>query len=148
MTERLKVELRNFNIEEGKCSCGCGKITAPELMLRLQAFIFYLESIYICPIRCLITGGARCNKHQLDVYGGKKVESYHCGPRRGKVPDPEGWATDVIVEIKPRDSWVRIAKHQLAEHAINSKLFGGVGWQIYGPASGFLHLDMGPVRTF
>ena len=148
MTNRLSVQLKNFNTEEGKCACGCGKITAPELMLRLQAFIFYLESIYICPIRCLITGGARCNKHQLDVYGGKKVESYHCGPRRGKVTDPEGWAVDVVVEIKPRDSWVRVSKHQLAEHAIASRLFGGVGWQIYGPATGFLHLDMGAVRTF
>ena len=39
MTNRLSVQLRNFNTEEGKCACGCGKITAPELMLRLQAFI-------------------------------------------------------------------------------------------------------------
>jgi hypothetical protein len=117
-------------------------------MHRHQALLLSLEDFYGCPVRCLITGGARCNKHQLEVYSGKKVESYHCGPRRGKQVDPEGWAVDVVVEINPRGDWVRISKDRLAQHAIESKLFGGVGWKIYGPATQFVHLDLGPQRTF
>lgn len=149
MKERLTVTLKNFSTHEADCQCGCGKITSPELMLRLQAFLYILERIYVCPLRCLITGGARCNAHQKDIYGGKKVESYHCGIHRGRQVDPEGLAVDVVVEINPiGDGWARVSKHTLAKLAVESKLFGGVGWQVYGPATQFVHLDLGPVRTF
>jgi hypothetical protein len=148
MKEPLMVRLKNFHAAEADCQCGCGKHTTPELMLRLQALILILEDFYSCPVRCHVTGGARCNKHQLEVYSGKKVESYHCGPRRGKQVDPEGWAVDVVVEINPRGDWARISKDRLAQHAIESRLFGGVGWKIYGPATQFVHLDLGPARTF
>lgn len=148
MKERAMVPLKNFHSEEANCSCGCGKHTSPDLMVRIQAFIFYLEAIYGCTVRCIITGGARCPKHNAVIYGGKKVPSYHMGAHRGEVKDEPGEALDVVMEICPRGDWARIGKDQLAEHAINSKLFGGVGWKIYGPASRFVHLDLGPVRTF
>lgn len=148
MKPRLMVPLKNFHSEEADCSCGCGKITAPELMIRLQAFVFYLERIYSCTVRCHITGGARCVKRNTDEYGGKATPSYHMGRSRGKVKDEPGEAVDAVFEICPHGDWARISKDQLAEHAIESKLFGGVGWKIYGPATRFVHLDLGPVRTF
>ena len=42
----------------------------------------------------------------------------------------------------------RNGKDTVAQMAIDSRLFGGVGWKIYGPAKRFVHLDIGPVRTF
>jgi uncharacterized protein YcbK (DUF882 family) len=148
MKPRLMVPLKNFHSEEADCSCGCGKITTPALMIRLQAFIYLLERIYDCQVRCHITGGARCVKHNTELYEGKVTPSYHLGMARGKLKDEYGAAVDIVMEICPRSDWARISKDKLAEHAIESGLFGGVGWKIYGPATRFVHLDLGPVRTF
>jgi uncharacterized protein YcbK (DUF882 family) len=148
MRLRKMVPLKNFHETEDFCRDGCGKQTHPELMLRLQAFLFIIERIYNAPVRCHLTGPARCDKRNAEVYGGKEVESYHRGMSRGKIKGEPGAAVDVIVEVYLQNSWARISKAKLAELAIESKLFGGVGWRIYGPAASFLHLDLGPVRTF
>ena len=148
MKPRFMVQLRNFSEFEADCSCGCGFSPDPELMLRLQSFIYYLERIYGCSVRCIISGGARCARHNKVVYGGLAQPSYHCGPNRGSKKDEYGWAVDAIFQIAPRGDWARIDKHAAAQHAIESKLFGGVGWKVYGPSSQFVHLDLGPVRTF
>jgi hypothetical protein len=149
MGPRATVPLRNFHTTEADCKCGCGKRTAPELMLRLQAFLYILERIYDVPLRCHITGPARCNKRNAELYGGKDVPSYHRGMSRGNAKNKEdGAAVDVIVELQLQKAWARISKSELAKLAIESKLFGGVGWKIYGPAQSFIHLDLGPVRTF
>jgi len=149
MQPRATVSLKNFHSTEADCKCGCGKRTAPELMLRLQAFIFILERIYGSPVRCIISGPARCARWNAEVYGGKDTPSYHMGMSRGKAKGKEdGAAVDVVVELHLQNAWARISKSELAKLAIESKLFGGVGWKIYGPAQSFVHLDLGPVRTF
>lgn len=146
---RQIVPLRNFNPDEFICKCGrCGKSTDPELMVRLQAFIYFLEREFQGDARCIITGPARCEEHNRTIYGGRLQPSYHMGMNRGNTPDTHGAAVDVVVDVYLRDSWTRIAKTRLAELAVESKLFGGVGWKIYGPQSQFVHLDLGPVRTF
>lgn len=144
----LMVHLKNFHETEADCRCGCGKKTNPELMLRLQAFLLILEREFNTSTRCVISGPARCDRRNAEVYGGKEVESYHRGLHRGKVKGEEGAAVDVVVEVFIQNTWVRISKARLAELAIESKLFGGVGWKIYGPTQSFVHLDLGPVRTF
>jgi len=148
MKPRAIVQLRNFSEFEADCECGCGFPTSSELLIRLQAFIYYLERVYSCSVRCVISGPARCRKHNKEVYGGKVVPSYHSGYSKGLKTDSEGAALDCVFEICPRGDWARIGKDQLAKHAIDSKLFGGVGWKIYGPEKQFVHLDLGPVRTF
>lgn len=149
MQPHATVPLKNFHTTEADCKCGCGKRTAPELMLRLQAFIFIVERIYDTTARCIISGPARCSKRNAEVYGGKDVPSYHRGISRGKAKGKEdGAAVDVIIEVYLQNAWARISKSEVAKLAIESKLFGGVGWKIYGPAQSFVHLDLGPVRTF
>lgn len=148
MKPRLIVPLKNFSEEEANCRCGCGFSPEPELMLRLQAFIFYLERVYNAPVRCFITGPVRCLKQNKEVYGGLSEPSYHCGLSKGSHKDIHGAAVDVIIEIYIQGQWVRASKNQVAEYAIESKLFGGVGWKKYGSAHQFVHLDIGPVRTF
>lgn len=145
---KTMVPLRNFIDSEHDCRCGCGFKTDPELLLKLQAFIYILERIYGCSVRCFISGPARCVKHNTAEYKGKFTESYHCGINRGRKPSEYGAALDIIAEICPRGDWARISKDALAKHAIESKLFGGVGWKIYGPAMPFVHVDLGPARTF
>jgi uncharacterized protein YcbK (DUF882 family) len=78
------------------------------------------------------------------------VPSYHRGMSRGKgkVRNELGVAVDVVIEVFLEREWARVGKTRLAELAIESKLFGGVGWKIYGPNHSFVHLDLGPVRTF
>ena len=152
---RQIVPLRNFNPDEFLCKCGrCNKSTDPELMVRLQAFIYIVEREFKAPVRCWIDGPARCIPHNINVYKRLGVteyrESYHVGMSRGRggIEDQCGAAVDVRIEIHTGKDWVRIAKERIAELAIESKLFGGVGWKIYGPASVFTHLDLGPVREF
>lgn len=154
--DRMIVPLRNFNHREPVCKCGeCGKGTDPELMVRVQAFIYILEAIYDAGVRCFITGPARCIPHHINVYRAMGVndfrESYHMGENRGRnrpTDDPEGKAVDCVFEFYRNSTWNTIDKAIIAKHAIDSKLFGGVGWKIYGPNSRFTHLDLGPVREF
>lgn len=148
MTDRFTVQLKNFSEFEADCSCGCGLGPDPELMLRLQAFLLIIERIYNCQVRCHITGPVRCIKHNTAEYGGKETPSYHCGLSKGKKKDPYGAAVDVRIELFLRGEWVALTKDTVAQMAIDSRLFGGVGWKIYGPAKRFVHLDIGPVRTF
>jgi len=145
---RQIVPLRNFSPEEFICTCGrCGKSTDPELMVKVQAFIYILERQFNAPIRCFVTGPARCESKNLELYG-KFSPSYHMGINRGLTHDTHGAAVDCVFQVFIRDAWADVSKHAAAQHAIESKLFGGVGWKIYGSESKFVHLDLGPVRTF
>lgn len=148
MSNRALVRLRNFSEFEADCKCGCGLPTSPELLLRIQAFIYILERHYDCPVRCIITGGARCIKHNTAEYKGVPTPSYHCGISKGAKKDWEGAAVDMVMEIQPRKDWARITKAELAKQAIDSKLFGGIGWKKYGSDCRFLHVDLGSERTF
>ena len=123
-------------------------------MVRLQAFIYIIEREFKAPVRCWVDGPARCIPQNINVYKDLGVtgyrESYHVGMSRGRggKEDQYGAAVDVRIEIFTGKAWVRIAKERIAKLAIESKLFGGVGWKISGPASVFTHLDLGPVREF
>lgn len=144
---RMVVDLPNFHEIEANCTCGCGKRTDPNLMIRLQAFIFYLEAVYKSRVRCNITGPARCVKRQAEVYGVEGKESYHLGMSRKGKPGELGAALDIICDYTDKHgSRVTIPKAELAKHAIASKLFGGVIHKIYGDESRFLHVDLGPIR--
>lgn len=152
---RRLVALPNFSPDEGKCNCGCGKITSDIMMLRLQCFIFLLEAQMKCKIRCVITGPARCKAKQIQVYTDKgfAVEdvpgSYHLGPNRGVGDDGKpGEATDVCMyQINAEGESIAIPRAVVASAAKKSGLFGGVIHKIYdGDNSEFVHLDMGPVR--
>lgn len=146
MSARMTVPLKNFHVTEAQCQCGCGKDTEPELMLRLQAFIYVLERVFDASVRCHITGPARCTRRQNAVYNKEGVQSYHCGMSRVHTPGSLGAAVDVVIEIFKNGEWVVVAKDRIAQEAINSKLFGGVIWKIYGPLHNFVHLDLGPIR--
>lgn len=148
---RLHVPLRNFHETEANCQCGCGKPTDPELMVRVQAFIYYLERTLQQPVRCLITGPARCDAQNRRVYEGNNPDTYHKGIERIDQGSAfPGAAVDVVMQVLPPGSgvWKSIPKEDVAGYAQESKLFGGVGWRVYGGLFNFVHLDLGPVRTF
>ena len=144
---RLNVPLRNFARGEADCRCGCGKEPDPELMVRAQAFIYYLEAVYSAPIRVIVTGPVRCGEHNKAVYGGERRESYHVGIERVENGQP-GAAIDGRYQICKNETWENLDKAHVAQHAVDSKLFGGVGWMIYGSGQNFVHTDIGPVREF
>lgn len=145
------VALPNFSVDEAKCSCGCGKDADDRLMLRLQVFIFTLIEIWGCPVRCLITGPARCEENQRRIYGTNEgeptPESYHLGPSRVDDGRP-GVALDVVIQKLIGGAWLSVQKEHVANLASKSKLFGGIGWKSYGPEKSFVHLDLGPKREW
>jgi hypothetical protein len=142
----MTVPLKNFHAAEASCTCGCGKTTSPELMLKLQAFIYILERIYGGRVRCNITGPARCTAKQEEVYNKPDVPSYHLGIKRKHFKGEPGAAVDVICDYETKTGRRTIPKAELAKHAIESRLFGGVVHKLYGSEARFLHLDLGPVR--
>lgn len=146
---RFMAPLPNFSEDEGKCKDWCGKDTSPKLMIILQCFIWYLENLTGKKVRCLITGPARCTNKQTQVYGGKCPPSYHMGQDKvdkGTI-DP-GVAADCVFQTREKDGWLTIPKAEAAAAAQNFGLFGGIGWKKYGPSLKFVHLDLGPKRTF
>jgi len=150
MLNRVSVPLRNFRQGEGDCKCGCGKKLAPELLLRLQAFIYFLEAELGLPTRCNINSGARCIPHNTATYKGIPTPSFHVGKSRGlsEIAYEFGAAADIHVEVCLHDKWITVDKSKLAAFAIATRLFGGVGWKIYGDSQNFVHVDLGAVRTF
>lgn len=163
--ERRVAELDNFNEHEGECSCGCGKRVAGTLMLRLQSFVNILEAEEGSRVGCIITSGARCDKTQraayeiiwkrqgltnLEIECMATPESYHLGSRRidTGVKD-DAYAVDVKFFVIRENSKVYLRRAYVAKKAIDSKLFGGVGYKSYeGDGSPFIHLDLGPVRSW
>jgi uncharacterized protein YcbK (DUF882 family) len=146
---RRIVPLHNFHALEGNCKCGCGMEVDPQLMLKLQAFIYILERTLNTEIQCIITSGARCIKHNTKTYNGIKTSSFHCGIKRGDTPEMYGAAVDCVFKAKQGDEFVVLPKDAIAEYAITSGLFGGVGWKKYHPTlAQFIHLDLGFVREF
>lgn len=143
------VPLRNFSEDEAKCKCGCNKNTSPSLMLKVQALIYRLEQKTGRTVRCLLTSGARCSPHNTRVYNGTPTPSYHMGPKkRDDGIGMPGSAVDAIMQFARGDEWETFDKDFVAKEAIAMGIFGGVGWEIYGPTEEFVHLDEGPVRTF
>jgi len=141
---RSVVRLENFSPGEWLCRCGCGKDTDERLKLRVQAFLYLLESIYKQPTRCIISGPARCTAHNKAAKGA--ANSYHMG-MDGKDEGP-GAAVDAVIQRNDNGIWLTIPKEYLANHAAATKLFGGIGWKKYPAEFTFVHFDLGPVRWF
>jgi uncharacterized protein YcbK (DUF882 family) len=141
---RSLAELENFHPREWLCRCGCAKDTKDKLKLLVQAFIYILRRIYGQPIQCIISGPARCAKRNTDVKGA--TDSFHMGVNGRDVG--KGAALDCVFRRFQSNVWTTIPKKDVAQHAIKSRLFGGVGWKGYPTAFTFVHLDLGPEREF
>ena len=146
---RLKAETENFHETELDCKCGCGKKTHPKMALLLQAFVYILEAIFKTSVRCIVHSGARCYKHHKKY--SKDETSFHLGVNR--LDEGPGAAIDCHFEmLRINDGgsigWTVIDKNVIAELAIDSKLFGGVGWKSYPKDWVMVHFDLGPVRTW
>ena len=146
----MNVELENFHSTELDCNCGCGKKTSQKLALRLQAFIYQLEAHFKTSIKCIVHSGARCKKNHASL----KTEndtSYHMGLTR--YDEGPGAAVDCHFEMlvpskKGLPKWVVINKNTIAELAIKSNLFGGIGWKSYPKNWVMIHFDLGGCRTW
>lgn len=151
MQSRRTVKLPNFHFKEGDCKCGmCGKPVAEDVMISLQAFIFQLERFFKTKIRCRITSGGRCEKHQRVAYkildtNKPTPGSYHMGQSRSDVGQPSK-AVDTEFEQLVNGEWEKIAKADIALLAIGSGLFNGVGHKAYS-GEYMVHLDRGATRA-
>ena len=125
------VSLKNFSANEGDCRCGCGMKLADGILVRTQSFIFMLSRIYRCPVRILLTSGARCWKRNEATPGHAKY-SLHL----------EGRAIDCIFQMYRDGKWTQIPNEDVAALARRSGLFGGVGYMKYAQqGDNLIHLD-------
>lgn len=131
MNNRRQVQLENYSQNEGDCTCGCGMKLDGRFMIRLQAFIYRLENLYGCEVRHRITSGARC-KSKNDATEGSARFSQHLN----------GLATDGHFDRMVSGKWREIPVLDIADQAIQSRLFTGIGWRKY--ESDFIHLDARP----
>lgn len=128
--DRRSVLLRNYSASEGSCECGCGMVVENEMMLRLQAFVFILERIHGCPVKHIITSGARCASHNASVGGAK--ESQHLS----------GKAVDGTFHRFIGGQWEQLDNGAVANFARESELFGGVGFlEYHRKGKNLVHLD-------
>ena len=119
--------LKNFtNPEETKCKCGCGLQVKDKIMILLQAFIYILEFVYGGTITCVVNSGARCPKH--NAAEGGALDSQH----------PHLCAVDCKFFLGKK----QLNNSEIATHAVNSRLFTGVGWKRYiTQGLNLIHLD-------
>lgn len=144
---RAVVRLENFDPSEFLCRCGCGKDVSETLKIKVQAFIYKLIATYHTPIRCVISGPARCQAHNARAGGAaRSLHQGHGGIDLGA--EFPGAAADCVFMMLGRAGWFIIPKADIARHAIESKLFGGVGHKVYNPKFTFVHLDEGLPREF
>jgi len=137
LDQKRKVELPNFGINEGQCKCGCGLVLADKLVLKVQAFIFFLERKYGSKFRILTTSGARCQKHNKDEGGAVDSRHLHCD------------AIDGIFQVRTKEgTWVQIPNATIASEAQSIGLFGGIGMKRYEiQGKNLVHLDDRPGTT-
>lgn len=133
---RRCVQLANYSVTEGSCSCGCGARMGEDIVLALQAFISILRRTYGAPVRHLVTSGARCKAHNAEVGG--SPTSQHL----------EGKACDGVFQWHSGATWIPIDIIDLGTLARKSGLFGGVGYIEYERGGHhFIHLDVRPGST-
>lgn len=146
---RKMVPVENFGADEFKCRCGCGKDVHPILVVCVQALIYQISFIRGRAIRCIVSGPVRCDSRNTAIYKGRNPASYHKGINGiNEGTDEPGAASDCVFRELIAGRWETIPKAVVAQYAIESGMFGGVGWQIYPANFTFVHLDIGPVRTF
>ena len=126
-----KITLKNFqNPDEFKCRCGCGKNIKDDFLVSLQAFVFYLARIYATEIKVQVNCGSRCAKHNAEVGG--EPDSQHLND----------CAADLVFFQKIKDEWVQISNDDIAQLAIKTGLFTGIGWMQYKKqGKNLVHLD-------
>lgn len=131
------VRLANYSITEGLCRCGCGFGPTERCLIAHQAFHDALERKFGRKIRHLITGPARCKAHnEALIKSGEKAakDSRHV---YGEALDGRWY-----IEIGP-GKWEQIDYEIIAQEAIKSGLFGGVGYKTYAAAKkNLVHLDV------
>ena len=78
-----KVEIKNFDISELKCHCGCGSYNYDEeYLIRLQAFRYMLNK----PMT--VTSPCRCKKHNADPsVGGEPNSCHECTTKKATALD-------------------------------------------------------------
>lgn len=134
---RRKAELPNYSTNEGRCACGCGFKPTDACMVAHQAFHDILERKIGAKIRHIISGGARCRKHNesLIARGIKAAkDSQHL----------YGKALDGIWETRlGSGTWIQIDNEVIAFNAVSSGLFNGVGHVYYKDhGQNLVHLDI------
>lgn len=133
---RRCVPLANYGVTEGSCACGCGARMQDDIVLALQAFITILHRTYGAPIRHLVTSGARCKAHNIEVGG--SPTSQHL----------EGKACDGVFQQRLESHWLPLDILDVGQLARKSGLFGGVGYLEYlRHGKHFIHLDVRPGST-
>ena len=128
-------ECRNYSRDELRCRCGCGLDVTDSFVIALQAFIAILERKLMTKVRHVVSGGARCKKHN-DEEGGKP-DSRHVHQD----------AVDGTYDKLVGEKWEQIPNAVIAAEARRSGLFGGVGYKQYADAGeNLVHLDGRPGR--
>src|SRR3972149_4600740 len=120
LDQKRKIELPNFGITEGQCKCGCGLVLADRIVLKVQAFIFFLERKYGSKFRVITTSGARCQKHNKDEGGVPDSRHLYCD------------AIDGIFQYRTKaGTWTQLTNETAAKDAQSTGLFGGIGMKKY-----------------
>lgn len=131
------IGLSNYAEKEGDCECGCGLKMTDDLVLALQAFNAILSRVYGCPVRHLVTSGARCAKRNAATPNSSPFSQHVLG-----------LAADGYWEKKnthpANNPYSQCLTENVAAEALRSGLFGGVGWKMYEGTSGIIHLDIRP----
>lgn len=149
--------LENYSQHEITCSCGCGLLLTQKAAITFQAFIWVLERMVGGKVRHCVTGSVRCQKHHLAVYEKVNADRKEKGlepktaPKGSRHLPPALDALDGRYEREADGKWMPIPLEFVAEVAIKSGLFGGVGVTEYqNDGRNIIHLDTrpGPVETW
>ena len=139
--KRVLVPMRNILNGEAGCRCGCGLKPTDVILVCLQALAYRLERKLGKQIRIEITSMARCPEH--NAHEGGVPNSRHT--ITGKIGDDRPDAADTRWSCcEGGGAWAKLDAAWVAEEAIASGLFGGVGWKQYADSSKILHLDCRP----
>lgn len=116
---------RNFDIEEFKCSCGCGFGTKYNHIHRdLATLLQKIRDAYCAPI--IITSGCRCNAYNAKIGGAER--STHTFGMAADIQPADGDRARLIETIETLYS-----KEQIPE-------LGGFGYMSY--KNGCIHVDV------
>jgi len=126
--EQVTVKLRNIYLHEALCRCKCGLRPSDLLLVCIQAFIYRLERKLGRKVRAIFSSMARCPGHNADEGG--TSDSRHTVI--GRIGDGRPDASDCKFQVSDNGlSWTFLDSDFVAEEAIASGLFGGVGWKRY-----------------
>ena len=125
--QRIPLRLRNILIVEAFCRCGCLLRPSDMILVSAQALAYRIERKLGYPVLLEISSMARCPKHNADEGGVPDSRHTVKETPEGIVEDGRPDAIDFRVKIFKNGAWEYLDSSFVAEEAIHSGLFGGVG---------------------